>query len=259
MRRSSTQHLADLRWRSFDAAYHFTAAQQAYLEAADPERRVPEAELGRLAEEVLTAAGPYGVALSNLLDGLRAAGPSRERDRQIARTEEQLADLDRMKSAFAEKVMEHTRKGRDAPAPVPRPSDPGGEVPKRVAREEGGGRSIDPRLIELRQSALQASGRFLDAQLAYIDAADFKHRQPEAELKRLAEAVRAASEPYEATLRAQLDHLRAAEPSAARDAEIGRTEDSLATLHKERGVFEELIAHHAKMMAQGHGANSQTF
>jgi len=108
---------------------------------------------------------------------------------------------------------------------------------------------MDERLIELRQRALQASGGFLDAQLAYIQAADFKRRRPEAELRLAAEAAHAASEPYETALRALLDYLRASEASEARDEEIKRTEDSLVTLSHERHAFEQLIAHHAKMTA----------
>jgi hypothetical protein len=109
---------------------------------------------------------------------------------------------------------------------------------------------MDQHLIELRQRALQASGNFLDAQLAYIEATDFQRRKPEAELRRAAEAACAASEPYEAALRELLDYLRASAPSAQRGEEIREAEDSLATLIRERGVFEELIAHHAKMTAQ---------
>ena len=109
---------------------------------------------------------------------------------------------------------------------------------------------MDPHLMGLRQRTLDASFNFLKARRAYLDAARPGRRTPEAELKRLAEAVRAAIDPYGLALRELLDRLRVAAPSKARDEGITLTENSLFTLGKEQLAFDDLIALHAKRMAK---------
>jgi len=109
---------------------------------------------------------------------------------------------------------------------------------------------MDKILTDLRQRATETATKFIRAQHAYLEAADFNSRKSETELKEAAEEYHKAIEPYDAALQELHQYLLTAEPSEAIAAELVRTERLIGTLDKEKKVTSKLIAHHIELIAQ---------
>jgi len=106
---------------------------------------------------------------------------------------------------------------------------------------------MDQNLINLRQREVEASTEFHKAQRVYLEAADFRARKSEMELKEAAEGYRNAIEPYDAALQELRLYLLAAEQSESIAAELERTERLIELLDKEKSVGSKLIEHHIEM------------
>jgi len=109
---------------------------------------------------------------------------------------------------------------------------------------------MDQNLTDLRQRATRAATKFIQAQHAYLEAADPNTRKSERELKEAAEKYRNEIEPYDVALQELRRYLLAAEPSESIDAELERTERLIDTLDKEKEVGSKLIEHHITLITQ---------
>ena len=101
---------------------------------------------------------------------------------------------------------------------------------------------MDQNLVALRQRMIETSLDFIRAQRAYLVAAAPGARQSEAKLKKAAEGILLAAEPYEAALQELRQYLLAAESSEAIAQELDHTERLINTLDKEKKLGLKLIA-----------------
>ena len=105
---------------------------------------------------------------------------------------------------------------------------------------------MEQQLLDLRQEMLAASGGFIEAQQAYLAAADPPAKQSEEVLKLAAENCLQAAKPYEEALLKFEQYLLAAEPSDQIAEELGHVEQFLDALGRETKAISKLAAHHAK-------------
>ena len=103
---------------------------------------------------------------------------------------------------------------------------------------------MDENLMDLRQSLIKTSTRFLRAQRVYLDAAAPNVGFPQSALKEAARQYLKAAEPYDAALQGLRQYLLAAEPSEVIVEELERTERLIDALDKEKMVVLKLIAHY---------------
>jgi hypothetical protein len=104
------------------------------------------------------------------------------------------------------------------------------------------GATLDQNLVALRQRMIETTIEFLRAQRAYLVAAAPGARQSEAKLKKAAEGLLIAAEPYADALQELRQYLLAAESSEAIALELDHTERLINALDIEKKVSSKLIA-----------------
>jgi hypothetical protein len=102
------ESLMELRQRATAEAAEVIRVQRAYLDAAAPDTRKPEAELIEAAEESRKSLEPYDASLQELYQYLLAAEPSEAIVTELGRTERLIDTLSHEREIGSKLIGHHT-------------------------------------------------------------------------------------------------------------------------------------------------------